>query len=358
MLMRKIFTLFFLFIASYSFAQPGDTIVITGNCWNTYPRSVIIGPTGKVTGLNIQKTDSGVFGSRRPWCCSRRCLTGNSMPLLIIDGVQTEIKFLSEINPNQIKSVEILKSAQATAIFGPDGANGALLIQTKQSFERKFIIKDSLDGSPIIGATVSFISPQNKNEKFQYVADDNGIVRTDKLSSSHCYDIIVSAVGYKTAEIVFCVGKKKSGKAVEFSLGREIKNCDEVILSSTFCPRTKRSISCGGWFCCGVSGINITIDSVEKEKIFPTPAKLRIYPNPVQKGSILNFQFDNNENKEKIVRVISLDGRILLQQSFTESGGKNFFQLPTDARWSAGIYFVQLLYENGQVAASEKVIIQ
>ena len=100
------------------------------------------------------------------------------------------------------------------------------------------------------------------------------------------------------------------------------------------------------------------IDPLIIKKETPKIPGLKVYPNPVQEGNMLNLQFNNDDGKEKTIRIVNLDGKILFQQVLKSNERKNLFQLPTDPRWSAGIYFVQLLYENGQVAASEKIIIQ
>jgi TonB-linked SusC/RagA family outer membrane protein len=90
------------------------------------------GLTGKVSGLNVQSVNNGVFQDTRLTLRGVRSLTGNNQPMLILDGVPIDLRFLSSINPNDIVDVTILKSASATAIYGPDGANGALIVTTKK----------------------------------------------------------------------------------------------------------------------------------------------------------------------------------------------------------------------------------
>ncbi|HQW42827.1 MAG: SusC/RagA family TonB-linked outer membrane protein [Chitinophagaceae bacterium] len=90
------------------------------------------GLTGKVSGLNVQTVNNGVFADTRITLRGIRSLTGNNQPMLILDGVPIALSYLSSINPNDITDVTILKSASATAIYGPDGANGALVITTKR----------------------------------------------------------------------------------------------------------------------------------------------------------------------------------------------------------------------------------
>lgn len=60
--------------------------------------------------------------------------TNNATPLIQVDGVERDF---SQIDPNEIESVTILKDASATAVFGVRGANGVILITTKRGTEGK-----------------------------------------------------------------------------------------------------------------------------------------------------------------------------------------------------------------------------
>ncbi|HWR33477.1 MAG TPA: VIT domain-containing protein [Chitinophagaceae bacterium] len=96
------------------------------------------GLTGKVSGLNVQTVNNGVFGNTRITLRGIRSLTGNNQPMIIIDGSPIDLSFLSSINPGDIINVTILKGASATAIYGPDGVNGALVIQTKKGSRNSY----------------------------------------------------------------------------------------------------------------------------------------------------------------------------------------------------------------------------
>lgn len=56
-------------------------------------------------------------------------------PLYVIDGFPTEDANLSSINPNDIESIDVLKDASATAIYGARGANGVIIVNTKRGKE-------------------------------------------------------------------------------------------------------------------------------------------------------------------------------------------------------------------------------
>ena len=59
-------------------------------------------------------------------------INGSNAPLVVIDGVPFgDAGNLSAVNPNIIESIEVLKDASATAIYGSRGANGVILITTK-----------------------------------------------------------------------------------------------------------------------------------------------------------------------------------------------------------------------------------
>lgn len=63
---------------------------------------------------------------------------GTSDPLYIVDGMP--VGGIDYLNPNDIQSVEILKDASASAIYGARGANGVVLITTKQGQKGKFTV--------------------------------------------------------------------------------------------------------------------------------------------------------------------------------------------------------------------------
>lgn len=98
------------------------------------------GLTGKVSGLNVNTTNSGVFGDTRITLRGIRSLTGNNQPMLVLDGIPVALGFLNSINPNDIADVTILKSSSSTAIYGPDGVNGAIVVTTKRGNRAKPVV--------------------------------------------------------------------------------------------------------------------------------------------------------------------------------------------------------------------------
>ncbi|QJD79011.1 SusC/RagA family TonB-linked outer membrane protein [Spirosoma rhododendri] len=96
------------------------------------PINVATGLTGKVSGLQINTTNNGVGNNVRVQLRGARSFLGNNQALLVVDGVITDISFLSAINPNDVETTTVLKGPSAAALYGSDASNGALVITTKR----------------------------------------------------------------------------------------------------------------------------------------------------------------------------------------------------------------------------------
>ncbi len=101
---------------------------------------------GKVSGVNVTSTTGGPGGSTRVVIRGEKSIGGNNNALIVVDGIpinngnRTRSNSLkqvdfgnrgNDVNPDDIESVSVLKGAAATALYGSDGANGAIMITTK-----------------------------------------------------------------------------------------------------------------------------------------------------------------------------------------------------------------------------------
>jgi TonB-linked SusC/RagA family outer membrane protein len=101
--------------------------------------NVAQGLQGRVAGVQVVQNSSAPGGNVSVRVRGTNSIRGSSEPLYIIDGVQisngggvNDLSPLSTINPNDIESVEILKDASSTAIYGARGANGVVIVTTKR----------------------------------------------------------------------------------------------------------------------------------------------------------------------------------------------------------------------------------
>lgn len=88
---------------------------------------------GRVAGVNVSSAEGMPGGSMNIVIRGNNSVTQDNSPLYVIDGFPVEdASVASTINPNDIESIDILKDASATAIYGSRGANGVVIISTKK----------------------------------------------------------------------------------------------------------------------------------------------------------------------------------------------------------------------------------
>lgn len=124
---------------------------------------------GRVAGVNVSSVSGGPASSTRVIIRGNKSLQGNNQPLYVVDGIpmdnsnfgqagmwggRDEGDGMSSINPDDIESIQVLKGANAAALYGARAANGVINITTKKGTSRK-------------GIGVEFIS----NYEFQTVYD-------------------------------------------------------------------------------------------------------------------------------------------------------------------------------------------
>lgn len=89
---------------------------------------------GRVAGVLMTQTSSKPGAEMQIRIRGQRSLNASNDPLIVLDGIPFMGK-LSDINPGDIKSMDILKDASATAIYGSRGANGVILITTVKGMQ-------------------------------------------------------------------------------------------------------------------------------------------------------------------------------------------------------------------------------
>ncbi|MBI9056930.1 TonB-dependent receptor [Labilibaculum sp. DW002] len=145
---------------------------------------------GRVAGVTVTQNSGAPGGGVSLRVRGITSLTGNNEPLYVIDGVplqgnsnndsftfsalgggngQTKVSALSSINPSDIESIEVLKDASASAIYGSRGANGVVLITTKSGKKGKS--KVSYEGYYGVQQVGKYIDVMNLKEYGEYYAD-------------------------------------------------------------------------------------------------------------------------------------------------------------------------------------------
>ncbi len=118
---------------------------LTGAVTSVKSEDIVATPTnnvmealqGKVSGMDIVKTSGAIGQDVDILLRGQRSIYGDNSPLFIIDGIPGSY---NEVNPSDIESVDVLKDASSTAIYGSSGSNGVVIITTKRGKEGKATI--------------------------------------------------------------------------------------------------------------------------------------------------------------------------------------------------------------------------
>ena len=160
---------------------------------------------GRVAGVLMTQTSPKPGAEMQIRIRGQRSLTASNDPLIVLDGIPF-MGQLSDINPADIKSMDILKDASATAIYGSRGANGVIIITTVKgtqgapakvtyngyvSFKKVFHKYPMMDGP-------TFSKMRQYAGKYQNSLDENENTNTDwqdlyyQTGISHNHDISVA----------------------------------------------------------------------------------------------------------------------------------------------------------------------
>jgi TonB-dependent SusC/RagA subfamily outer membrane receptor len=90
------------------------------------------GLQGKVAGFQISGTGGGVNPSFRLILRGQRSLTGNNQALVVLDNVVVPNEVLGNLNPEDVENVVVLNGSGASALYGSQASNGAVIVTTKK----------------------------------------------------------------------------------------------------------------------------------------------------------------------------------------------------------------------------------
>jgi len=123
---------------------------------------------GKAAGLNIVTTSGAPGAGTNITIRGGTSITQSTKPLYIVDGYQMD-DALNIINPNDIKSIEILKDASSTAIYGARGSNGIIAITTKSGRKGKTAVSyNSFISFDKLSKKLDMMSNAEDFVKYQY----------------------------------------------------------------------------------------------------------------------------------------------------------------------------------------------
>lgn len=153
--------------------------------------------TGQAAGVNITSGENRMAQLSSVRVRGTTSITGGNDPLVIIDGVYSDLSALSSVYPSDIESFTILKNAAETAQYGSRGASGVIEVKTKRGsgtqfhisydgnlgFESKYKTLDMLDAPGYIATAHAlglYYKDEGSNTNFQ-----DAITRTGYIANHH-----------------------------------------------------------------------------------------------------------------------------------------------------------------------------
>ncbi|WP_415327911.1 SusC/RagA family TonB-linked outer membrane protein [Chryseobacterium sp. MMS23-Vi53] len=113
-------------------AVTGSVATVKGDVLREVPSANITQALqGRTAGVDIAQTSTKPGATMQIRIRGTRSLTGDNNPLIVLDGIPF-VGSLADISSSDIKSLDILKDASATAIYGSRGANGVILVTTNR----------------------------------------------------------------------------------------------------------------------------------------------------------------------------------------------------------------------------------
>ncbi|MDR0824831.1 MAG: TonB-dependent receptor [Prevotella sp.] len=135
--------------------------------------------TGKLAGVQITTTEGSPDAEMKIRVRGGGSITGDNTPLFIVDGFP--VQSISDIAPSDIESIDVLKDASSTAIYGSRGANGVVLVTTKSGKSGKInVAYNNYYSWKKIAKTLDVLSPKDY-ATWQY--ELAGLIKSSDMSS-------------------------------------------------------------------------------------------------------------------------------------------------------------------------------
>ncbi len=139
---------------------------------------------GRVTGLTSMQSGGGQPGVDGATMYLRGAATLNGKsPLILVDGVERDN--IRTIDMNEVESISVLKDASATALYGVQGANGVILIQTRRGQKGKAQLNISFDQS-----WTSFTKEPSRLHSWEYCELRNEALANDGIAAAYSDEVI------------------------------------------------------------------------------------------------------------------------------------------------------------------------
>ncbi len=137
----------------------GSVASVSGDAIAAKPiASVAEALTGKLAGVQVVTTEGSPDAEIKIRVRGGGSITGDNSPLFIVDGFPVES--ISDLSPTDIESIDVLKDASSTAIYGSRGANGVIIITTRKGAQGRISVRyDAFASFNRLAKKIDVLSP-------------------------------------------------------------------------------------------------------------------------------------------------------------------------------------------------------
>lgn len=182
---------------------------------------------GRVSGVQVMSNSGAPDGGINIRVRGLSSFNGSTEPLYVVDGViinaasgseasltnagaeggtSEETNGMNGINPQDIASIEILKDASATAIFGSQGANGVVLITTKSAKKEKPVV--NFNSSVTVSTAYRHLDMLKFDEYVSFLKDNGNTAALERIYDPQTGDLIVTPVDWQDYSMRTAVSQK------------------------------------------------------------------------------------------------------------------------------------------------------
>lgn len=219
----------------------------------------------------------------------------------------------------------------------------------EKRFRFSGVIIDAANKEMIGNATL-----QIKGGSKGVVTDSAGNFILTAKTSAHEIKVIISAIGFKTKEIEMVIPVNDFMVPDEIiSLQKEVKLLGEVVVNSN-----------AGKYLSGVMGGLMVSVRINKYTLASTRLitaindSIKIYPNPVQRGSSFSVALKLKQKGNYTLQVVDAAGRLLMQQQINSNGKTHQQNIQCNEKWNNGIYFLRVAGYGNKLAANSRFVIK
>lgn len=278
--------------------------------------------------------------------------------IYVVDG--KIIPTANDLDPDEVEDVTVLQGPEAFAKYGEQAKGGAILITTKkQPLSRIVAALGKGEGlwvtpffpsvSPAVPCRTVLGSTNSKKVNPYPAGDNNPLCVIDGEPFEITTDTNARFIDPATIDSVWVLnepagtalyGSRGSRGVIILTIKLKTRIIDTVVVTGTYCWKRRNACQCCRLF------IECRTETTAARKgamvAANTQALPKAYPNPVQRGNIINITLPAPLPANTVILLSDASGKIVGRSVTNGNMQKGTISIPVDRTWSAGIYYARV----------------